>query len=171
VTYQDPYLPPYPPKKRRIWPWVILGLFVAALCAFGGIALVGAAGEKATGTGAPTHTPTPMSQPGPTGGVAPVADAGHKLSNADFRLTVKVTTKDCYGSIGCDVQYQIKAAISHTAKADECQVTYQVSGLEDAQIGTLAVHADGTYDQDSYQAGQISNSSKKLTAKVTEVDC
>lgn len=56
------------PRKRRIWPWVILGLFVALLCGFGGVALIGSAGDKTNG--APTNTPSPTPNPGPSGGVA-----------------------------------------------------------------------------------------------------
>jgi hypothetical protein len=46
-----------------------------------------------------------------------------------------------------------------------------VHGLEDTQTGTLNFHSDGTYEQDSYQSGDTSSSRKKLTAKVTDVDC
>lgn len=91
------------------------------------------------------------------------------LTAADIRLTVHITKKDCFGSAGCNVEYQIKAAIG--VPAQECKVTYDVHGLEDTQTGTLDFHADGTYEQDSYQAGQTTSSSKKLTAKVTDVEC
>lgn len=165
------YLPPYPPRKRRVWPWVALALFVALLCGFGGVALLGAAGEKSTGVGAPIHTPSPTPQPGPSGGVAPVSTTNPDVKVGDLRLTVKTTTKDCFGSAGCNVEYQMKLAISTKVVPGDCEITYQVNGLEDPQIGTLKMHADGSYDQDSYQSGQTSSSSKKLTAKITEIDC
>lgn len=99
MTYQDPYLPPYPPKKRRVWPWVIIGLFVAALCALGGIALIGAAGEKSTGLGS-THTPTPMAAPTttvpttpPTTESDPVAAAAPEPPQTFGEGTYQVTKK------------------------------------------------------------------------------
>lgn len=93
------------------------------------------------------------------------------LTAADIQLTVKTKTKDCFGSAGCNIEYTIKAAIGRDVEAQECEVTYDVHGLEDIQTGTLDFHSDGTYEQDGYQSGETTSSKKKLTAKVTDVDC
>jgi hypothetical protein len=102
---------------------------------------------------------------------APTTAAAAPLTASDIKLTVKIKTKDCFGSAGCNVEYTIKAAITDAASPQDCEVTYDVHGLEDTQTGTLSFHSDGTYEQDSYQSGETSSSGKKLTAKVTEVDC
>jgi hypothetical protein len=105
-------------------------------------------------------TPTEESADGPT-----TESVAATMKASDVQLTVK----DCFGSADCLVEWQIKAAIG--VDPQECQVTYEVHGLEDTQINTLDFHADGTYEQDSYQSGETSSGKKKLTAKVTDVEC
>jgi hypothetical protein len=42
---QQPYPPPYPPRKRKVWPWILLAV---AVLVFGGcVAIIGAAGNEA----------------------------------------------------------------------------------------------------------------------------
>lgn len=162
-----------PPKRRRTWPWIVAAVFVALLCGFGGLALISTQADdgkklptiEATNT---TQASLPQSKPVDTGRNDA---ASGKLTASDLKLTVKTTKKDCFGSAGCNVEYQIKASIANGVQPGECDVTYQVNGLEDPQIGTLNVHSDGQYEQDGFQYGQTSSSSKKLTAKITEVDC
>lgn len=43
---QPGYWPPQPPKKRKIWPWIVGAVVLFAACAFGGIALLGAGANK-----------------------------------------------------------------------------------------------------------------------------
>ncbi|MFD7846595.1 DUF4352 domain-containing protein [Nocardia sp. NPDC059764] len=44
---QGPYYPPQPPKKRRVWPWVLGGFLACLLLLFGGCAaLIGGAAHE-----------------------------------------------------------------------------------------------------------------------------
>lgn len=170
MTYYGPQQQaPKAPKWKR-WQKVVVGisfLLIGLICC--GAGLSGALSDN--------HKSSPVvnvkTVNPPVTGTKPAAAAAaakaHTLTASDFKLTVKTTDKDCFGSAGCNVQYQIKAAIG--APAQDCDVTYDVHGLQDQQTGTLTVHEDGTYDQESYQAGQTTSSSKKLTAVVTDVDC
>jgi hypothetical protein len=178
--------PAAPPPRRRGW---LIGLGVA-----GGVLFLcmlvfvvagvmqqnrkpGGTGEAAGTTQAVAPLPeglcgggvcatTPAEEPVDAVTTGPVAAA---MKASDIQLSVKVTKKECFGSAGCLVEWQIKAAIG--VEPQECQVTYEVHGLEDTQISTLDFHAEGTYEQDSYQSGDTSSSKKKLTAKVTDVEC
>lgn len=173
------------PKKSRkgLWAIAIALLVLAVLVLCGGIvsimagsasddtavqtpgAAVGSAGaEAAKGVpGAPSNQATNVPSPSPTPKLG--------LTKGDLRLAVKVTDKDCFGSAGCNVQYKIRASIPSNVTPGTCDVTYEVRGLEDPQIGTLNVTPDGNYTQDSWQTGQTSRSSAKLSAVVTEVEC
>lgn len=173
--------PPQPPRRRRRGLLITLISVAAALalCVVGTV-IVGLAtqGTKPTRASNSTHAPLPQDACG--GGVCaatPVADtpttaaAVVPLTAADIELTVKIKKKDCFGSAGCNVEYTIKAAIGKDVDPQDCEVTYDVHGLEDTQTGTLDFHTDGTYEQDSFQYGDTTSSKKKLTAKVTDVDC
>lgn len=171
ATYYAPQPAPKKPNKNKKVA-IILGLLVLAiLVACAGVVSSSSNSHKsAPGTAvqvAPVQEST--SQPGAV--TTPAATQKHALSASDLRLTVKTLSKDCYGSAGCNVEYKIVASLSKDAKFQECDVTYEVRGLEDPQTGTLNLHTDGTYEQSGYQGGSTSNSSRKLTVKVTDVDC
>jgi hypothetical protein len=102
---------------------------------------------------------------------APVKVKAMPLTAADVKLAVKVTKKDCFGTAGCNVTYEIKVTTDKTRiqSGDRYEVTYTVKGLQDDQIGTLTLKDDGTYEQDSYQFGQTKTAAAKLTAVVTDV--
>lgn len=93
------------------------------------------------------------------------------FSLKDVALSVKTKEKKCFGSAGCNVVYEIKAGWSRDLE-EECEVTYEVKGFEDgAQVGTLTLRPDGKYEQDNYQYGSTTSSSKKLSVQATEVSC
>lgn len=162
-----------PPQKTRK-PFsgkvilAIVGTLLLGLCVFG-VAYNATKAARHEYSGSQPAILLPSDTPS---GVSPSPNLlSKKLEAKDLRLTVKVNKKDCFGDAGCNVEYQIKMAAAESVPAQDCAITYQVDGLEDSQIGTLQLHADGKYEQESFQAGQISSSSRKLTAKVTSVDC
>jgi len=88
--YPPPYYPPQPPRKRRVWPWILLGV---AVLVFGGCgAIVLSAGHsvdqavKAAGNG------------GPTPAAAPAATIGAPVRDGKFEFTV--TGLSTAGSVG-----------------------------------------------------------------------
>jgi hypothetical protein len=170
VTVGDPYAP-QPQKKRlptkaKVFLWIV-AVVVAGLCALGTILI----GNTASHSSNPGSTKAPVITVPDAGETTAAPTASPMMAVGDLQLKVKTLKKDCYGSAGCNVEYKIVLSTSTKVVPGECDITYQVNGLEDPQIGTLNVHADGQYEQDSYQAGETSSSSKKLTAKVTEIDC
>lgn len=173
--FPPPYTqPPQKPRRRGLMITLVAVAGVLVLCVIGSV-IVGVtqsskptkAAATATASKDPwatdveaTTAPTPEAT---TAAVVP-------LTASDIQVTVKVKKKDCFGSAGCNVEYKIEAGWPDDGQY-ECEVTYDVHGLEDTQTGTLDIHRDGTYEQDSYQAGETSSSKKKLTVKITDVDC
>jgi hypothetical protein len=169
---QPPYAPvQYPPAKRRVWPW-ILAAAAAVLTILGCIGLIGATTSSSDVPGRDVGKVAGTTRPATT---APAAADGvaARFKPADLSLSVKTTEKACFGSAGCNVQYEIKVTrVNPVATLPEsCEITYAVTGLEDTQIGTLTLTNDGTVSQDSYQSGQTTKSSSKLTAKITDMEC
>jgi len=102
----------------------------------------------------------------------PPVSAPQRFTAKSLQLTVKTKSKECFGSAGCVVEFTIKASVAPGVRlAESCDVTYEVHGLSQTQTHTLTVKSDKTYEQDAYQSGDTSGSDKKLTAKVTEVEC
>jgi len=96
------------------------------------------------------------------------------LLAADVKLAVKVTDKQCFGSYGCNIEYEIKATwpLRAVGRGTECDVTYDVRGFKDPQTGTLTIRDDGTFrDGTVFPLGVTPKSSTKPVARVTEVEC
>lgn len=191
MTYQPPHewdnttTQPVTAPKTKTHPvgLYILGAFVvmALLCMVGvTIAAVNATDDtpktKAPALAVPDTGvwPTPNV---PTKTLPPPA-AKSTLTKDDVELSVKITDKQCFGSAGCNVQWEIKAAVdggkntTKVAPGDTCAVTYRMRGLEDTKVGTITVNDDGTYTNEDWSAfGQTKRSSAKVTAEVTEVEC
>lgn len=180
----DPYdhpLPAQPPQPRSNKP---LGILLAVAAVIIGVCVVlgciGVAGgvddqggDKDGGlsvtTPATNGDPVPLAKPVPAG--TPKAAI---LKAGDLKLAVKTTTKQCFGSAGCNVTFKIKLTVNGDVLANsnrDWAITYEVRGVEGGpQIAELTLHQDGTFEQDSYQFGQTPSRSTKLTAKVTDVE-
>ena len=169
-------VPPQPPRHRRELLIALACLAVAFFLCLVGVVIIGVTHEndKPASAARTTDAPAPADScaDGTCTTATPVAEApgGPVLTAADIELTVKIKKKDCFGSAGCNVEYEIDASVGKEVQR-ECEVTYDVHGLEDTRTGTLDFHRDGTFEQDKYQAGETSSSTKKLTAKVTDVEC
>ncbi len=97
------------------------------------------------------------------------------LAAGDVTITIKVTSKQCFGSAGCNVEYDVKPNLSQALRPlledDDYDVTYTVTGFtEGPQIGTLTLTGPDTYERDSFMFGSTPSSKTKLIAKVTEVE-
>lgn len=166
--------PPAPEKKRSAVPWLIGALVVAVVA----VAVLASMLLK--------RNDPPTASPGPAGLIAPTSAApadvpatdgpdpiAERFKASDLSLTVKITEKACFGSAGCNVDYSIRVAKANPLATlpEQCEVTYEVRGLEDPQVGTLTLANDGKYTQDDSQSGQTPRSSTKLTAKITDLEC
>jgi hypothetical protein len=176
----QPYGTPTPPqrKKRTGLVAALVLLILGMLCLCGGIVL--ASTGKSDDRGLTTVTESPEPSFTPPASARPAAKSAPKPTSAPvatfsaktLSLSVKITSKQCFGSAGCIVEWTIKGSVTPGTKIDgPCDVTYEVRGLTEAQTHTLTVNDDGTYEQDAYQSGQTPRSSAKLSAKVTEVEC
>lgn len=177
MTYGNVYppQPPTPPKRNRglVIALVFLSIAVSLLCCAG--VMSGVFGDDKPSSKAlivPEATVSGADSASPTSAAPKAAAAPQRPTAANVKLTVKTTSKECFGSAGCNVQWSIEATLARGVRVDDpCDVTYEVRGLTDVQIHTLRLLGGESYEQDGYQFGQTSSSSKKLTAKVTEVEC
>jgi heat shock protein HslJ len=118
-------------------------------------------------TDAPTDEPTDPATDEPT-----KAPAYHP-SKSDAELSLKQTSKECFGSAGCNVGYKVKVAIDKATLPDSGTLTvyYTVKGGESGPVedNVDLDLADGTYD--SYE-NSVSTKSKstKLSVVVTSVE-
>jgi len=111
----------------------------------------------------PIATPsTEYTPPEPTYGV-PV--------KADFKLTVKVLTKKCFGSAGCNLTYRILVSYGG-AELDPSvtyEVLYQVKGGEDGPVDNKLTVTGSQSSVDEEEFVSTKTSKTKLTAVVTDV--
>lgn len=148
----------------------IVGFLILTLCCVG--IIVQGSGDGDARPAIEVTTASTFSSSIPT--TVPVTPSAVKVIKAsDFTLKVKIISKQCFGSAGCNVRYKIQAGWDDSIfrDIDECDVTYSVSGLEDSQMNTLTARKDGKYEADSEEFGSTSSSLKKLTAKATEIEC
>lgn len=107
---------------------------------------------------APVETPTPEPP-----AVTPVP--------ADFKVTLKVLEKKCFGSAGCNVSYRPQLAYGGLPleSGTTWEVTYSVKGAEDPIVGTLTV--DGTsVSGPEEESTSTKSAGAKLVATVTSVE-
>lgn len=153
-------------SRKRTVTILLSGLLAGLLLLCGVLTFALADGDSDGSVDAPVVSvepqvaPTPVTSPAPKRPAPPFAPV----------LSVKTLSKQCFGSAGCNVQYKIVVALTQRP-AENCDVTYEVRGLDDAQTATLTVQPDGTYSQDAMQFGQTPRSSSKLTARVVDVEC
>lgn len=165
--------PPAPPTPRRKSKGpLIAGLIALAVLVVGGI--VGANAALGPVPAAPLLASKPPPYLPSTAPANPQPTSSPSL--AGFHLTVKTTKKDCFGSAGCLIEFQIVLTYDGPPASPDSRwdVTYDVTGGTDPQTGTLNVQfgpdgVHGDYQQDGYQATQTAKSSAKLAAVVTAV--
>jgi hypothetical protein len=141
---------------------VLLGLTVAS-CSSAGQASPGIATSSSTATSpawAPAAVPTTTPKPKP---VVPAKD---------FSVELKVISKKCFGSAGCNVT--VEPAITYLGTLTyelACDLTYSVSGDESGETIETAEHVQGS----SYRVQQtmLSTKSTKVVpaATMVRVDC
>jgi hypothetical protein len=179
-------MPPPPPRKTRtgLFVGVAAAVLVAAGLAAGAVLLVAGDSKKepaAAAAPSPSSTCPGYSVDASTGAVVckpagadPVANPGPQYAvpnAADFKVTVKILEKKCFGSAGCNITYRIDPQYVGELldPAATWLVTYEVHGVEDGpQINTFEV----TGSEASFEAEEIAqtaSSKAKLTVKVTDV--
>lgn len=139
----------------------VAGLTVAGCSSFG--ASNGAPVTSSGRTVAPVVAPPPSSS---SQYLVPVP--------SDYTVTVKVLTKQCFGTAGCDLTYRTALAwnLSAVQSPDPSityDVTYEVDGGDSGpQVGTFQVTGN-QYSDSGVQVISTTTQGQQLTAKVTDV--
>jgi hypothetical protein len=91
----------------------------------------------------------------------------------DFKLSIKVLSKECLGDAGCNVEYRVNLKYVGTATLPDdssYEVTYAVHGDESGpQTDTITTHGM-EYEQPYENMASTPSSATKLTVKVTGVE-
>jgi len=158
--------------------WLLVGIVgVAGLVAGLGIGSLGGGSAR---TAQPfvtvTDTPRVIATVTVTGPAAPAAAATQAPASgtpkpADFKLTIKVLSKQCFGSAGCNVTFRIDPNYTGPTIPDDraYQVIYAVRGGEDGTQTNSFTMTGMNAQYDSEEILSTKSSRAKLTAKVTEV--
>lgn len=171
------YTPPAIPPAKKPWyrrTWVIAsGTFLL------GVALGGTGGSSsASDTKDSSAKNAPSSLVDTSEPAAPVVEDSpepepvvYPVRARDFTIKVKIRTKECFGSAGCIVTYQIDPSYEGMAdlKSGSYDITYKVTGANDPIINTMTLE-DGTFSFDQEEDTQTPSTSSVLKAKVTSVE-
>jgi hypothetical protein len=142
-----------------------LGLALIALTACGSLDTATETRSTSVSTAAdstPTETPTPT----PT----PVKNSTPKPK--DFRIGIKITKKQCFGSAGCNVTFHVKPVYVGTGELGNgpYEVTYKVIGDESGPLINTFTIDSGTasYQQEEFASTRAAG--VKLRAVATDVE-
>ena len=155
-----PVDPPAPKKKSRKWLWIGGGIVVFLL----GVGV--ANGDN--------NAPAPSS-PATSGGLsqsaasAPPADMVPAVT--DFRIDVRTLRKQCFGSAGCNVTYQIDPTYTGPALPGwkTYRVVYEVTGGEDGPATNNFTVTGGQARFPQQELVSTSSSNTQLTAHAVSV--
>lgn len=89
----------------------------------------------------------------------------------DFKLTVKILKKECFGSAGCNITYRVQVSYEGQPlnPSETWEVTYEVRGGEDGPvINTFTVNGDQA-SVDERENLSTSSASSRLSVVVTDV--
>lgn len=116
-------------------------------------------------------TPSPAPAAPEVSETTPPAVEDYTPTVKDFAIALKIKSKECFGSAGCNVTYEPKLTIVGP-KVDEdgtYEITFEVRGGDDgAAIDTIEV--DGGQYSASEGLAQTARQSSKLTAVITEME-
>lgn len=110
----------------------------------------------------------------PTGGSAPAEPAvseGAALAPRNIKLGIRVRSKACFGSAGCNVTVQIDPSYvgNQDVTAGSWEMTYEIRGVEDGPVIETMTLESGTFSFPEEQMVGTTSSSSPITAVVTEV--
>ncbi|MET8146828.1 hypothetical protein ACIBSW_14400 [Actinoplanes sp. NPDC049668] len=174
------FAPAPPPRKKSFLPWLIAGGVAVVLLLCGGIGVAVTVAANRIEAEANRPLSAWEEEQARRAQQDPVPDLPEELEEAepvvtpaasDFKLTPKITGRQCFGSAGCNIKFKVKMAYTGPAlsETDTWAVTYEVSGVEDGpMIGTFEVSGE-RYNADE-ELTHTSGPKKKLTIKVTDIE-
>ena len=193
VPQQQPPMSPPPPSevvrqaKEKRFGFLALGITALVTGLITLLVSLGINAPRDSGTTtagpAPTVTKTVTEPAVVEGGGEPTEEPAEELEPTeepaawnpkpdDFTVDTKILEKQCSGSAGCSITFRIVPQYVGSQSFPEkgtTEVTYEVTGGEDTITNTFEIDSDGTATFDEEEFVDTSSSSKKLTAKVTDV--
>lgn len=126
-----------------------------------------AAGTSAITTDVPSEPPLTDETTDVPESVSPPA-----IKPSDFRITLKIKKKECFGSAGCNVSFQIDPQYvgAGDIESGSYEVTYVVRGPEDGPMINTFTLEDGKASFDDEEMASTKNAHVRLTARVTSID-
>lgn len=119
--------------------------------------------------GGAVHEATAGSSTAP-GGASDGGTTDWKPNPKDFKVSVSVVRKQCFGSAGCNVTLRVAAPryVGKDSLPDTgvIEVTYEIKGAQEETIGSFTVEGGRVSYQDEWDV-QTKASSSKLSAVVT----
>ena len=172
TQYYAPPPPVQPPKKNR-------HLIRKSVIGIGGAAVAIAVISIASGTnGGKPHktTPTTPQRSVQTSFTPPPVSSSPTFlvpTKDNYRISLKILTKDCFGEAGCNVSYRPQLTETFAQGSTDPSVTYDVTyvvsgGQSGEQIDTIQVTGDQYQSTDGFT--QTASSTTKLTVKITDVE-
>lgn len=152
-------------------------LLLVALTACGGTGTKSvdatSSSETTTATAATTSPTTPSETTSASSSTTQPVQRANPLSAKSWQLSLKIKSKECFGSAGCSVEFTPRLKwMGPGPKPEEdssYDITYEVKGPEDGAItGTISTH--GTHYDDDTTYVSTSNSRVKLTVKITQIE-
>jgi len=102
----------------------------------------------------------------------PAMSGGHALAPRNIKIGLKVRSKECFGSAGCNLEVQIDP--NYVGDQDlsngSWDITYEIRGGEDGPVVETMTLEDGTFSFPESQSVSTSSTSTQLTAVATSVD-
>lgn len=158
---------PWFKRKRFVIPAAVLGLAIIGSAMNGGNdgkPTTPAAVSATTTKAAPTKAAPPPEPPAPTYDTP---------SKSDFRIGVKLTRKQCFGSAGCNIQVKTTLTNVTGVKLDPgktYEVTYELLGDESGPIvDTMEIQGD-QYTGGGTQFLSTPSSGAKVSARIISLD-
>lgn len=158
------------PPKRRI-ALVLTSAFVVISAAIVGSGVIGWSIGKSETKTTSEHSRVDSQGTAETTTTAPPRPK-KTMTPRDFDLEVTILEKKCFGSAGCNVQYDIQPVYTGNSVSDltgqSLKVIFEVSGGDSDQVGNFTVDGMDIRMRESYSISTPSEGSE-ITAEVVRV--
>jgi hypothetical protein len=157
------------PAQRRRWLHIVGYPLVAVIAAGIGSAATQANPLSASPSVAHRVAAAPIATT--TADEAPVADVtAPTLDPSNYEVTLKILSKECFGSAGCNVTARPVIAGDTATNGVAAELTIEIRGGNDgASVQTITLDESGQYSADEALISTAS-AGRKLTAKITAVE-
>ncbi|MFC8583644.1 hypothetical protein ACFUGD_03560 [Streptomyces sp. NPDC057217] len=178
-TSPVPPMPELPPRasSRRKRPFIsglAVGLAIGGLAVGGVMAVINDSSPQEPATASSSPSPEATTEaPQEIVETTPAEVFNEAATATDFTMTLKTTSKQCFGSAGCNITVQPNLSYSGLLPLNPGKtysITYEVLGAEDGAVIQTMELSDQT--SLTFRETVVSTTSKgvKLTAKVTDVE-